>query len=296
MMINWMAGKTPCRFAFAGLPLLCNLAGTTPLLGADALPDKSRFNLFNPTPEDALRELSPDRPDVTESPYTVDAGHFQLEMDFANFTRDASGGIETQTWNVAPFNFKIGLLNDVDLQLGYDSYLNARTKNTGTGATATRSGFGNFTTRLKINLWGNDRGTTAFALLPFVKFPTGTGALGNNAVEGGLILPLAVTLPAGFDLGSEAGFGYLRDGDGHRYHGDFVNSVTIGHGIAGKLSGYVEFVSEISTEPHAGWISTVDVGLEWRLTKNIQLDCGCNFGATPAADDEHVFGGVTMRF
>ena len=50
------------------------------------MPDKSGYNLFNPVPENLLRDLSPDRPDATESPYTVDAGHYQLEMDFANFT------------------------------------------------------------------------------------------------------------------------------------------------------------------------------------------------------------------
>ena len=46
-------------------------------------PDRNSYNLFCPVPEALLRELSPDRPDKTESPYTVDAGHFQLGMDFA---------------------------------------------------------------------------------------------------------------------------------------------------------------------------------------------------------------------
>ena len=41
-------------------------------------PDKSGYNLFNPVPENLMRELSPDRPDKTESPYTVDAGNFML--------------------------------------------------------------------------------------------------------------------------------------------------------------------------------------------------------------------------
>jgi hypothetical protein len=35
--------------------------------------DKSQFHLFNPTPKALMRELSTDRPDQTESPYTVDA-------------------------------------------------------------------------------------------------------------------------------------------------------------------------------------------------------------------------------
>ncbi len=49
-----------------------------------ALQDKSRYHLFNPTPVGRMREMSTDRPDKTESPYTVDAGHFQWEMDLAN--------------------------------------------------------------------------------------------------------------------------------------------------------------------------------------------------------------------
>lgn len=38
------------------------------------LPDKNRDTLFYPTPAEYLRELSPDRPDKTESPCAVDAG------------------------------------------------------------------------------------------------------------------------------------------------------------------------------------------------------------------------------
>ena len=46
--------------------------------------DKSVFNLFNPVPKDLMRELAADRPDKTDCPFTVDAGHFQIEMDFVN--------------------------------------------------------------------------------------------------------------------------------------------------------------------------------------------------------------------
>jgi hypothetical protein len=259
-------------------------------------PDKSSYDLFNPVPNTLLRELSPDRPDKTESPYTLDAGHFMLEMDFANFTYDQMDGTTTRAWNIAPFNIKAGLFNNVDLQFVFDNYLNVRTENSATSATTTQSGVGDFTTRLKINLWGDDGGKTAFALLPFVKFPTSTDNLGNNAVEGGVILPLAVKLPAGFDMGCETAISFMQDVDDNRYHEEFINSITFDHGIIGRLSGYLEFFSDISTEHHASWIGTVDTGLEFMLTENIQLDCGCNFGVTRAADDFNPFAGITVRF
>src|SRR5258708_7832686 len=99
-----------------------------------ATPDKSAFNLFNPVPQDLMRELAPDRPDQTESPYTVDAGHFQLEMDFANFTYNKTDSETLRAWNIAPLNIKLGLVNNVDLQFVYDNYLRVRTRSPATGA------------------------------------------------------------------------------------------------------------------------------------------------------------------
>ena len=258
------------------------------------LPDKSAYNLLNPTPVALMRELSPDRPDKTESPYTVDAGHVQLEMDFANYTQDDSDGIHTRAWNVAPLNLKVGLLNNVDLQFVYDSYLHVRTNDRLT--TTTQSGAGDFTTRLKINLWGDDGGPTAFGLLPFVKLPTNTDRLGNDAVEGGMILPLAVKLPADWDMGLETAVSCFRNDIGSGYHAEIIEAITFDHAIVGKLSGYCEFFSDISTEGGPGWVGTGDVGLEYLVAENVQLDCGCNIGITRAADDANAFTGITVRF
>jgi hypothetical protein len=258
-------------------------------------PDKSIYSLFNPVPENLMRDLSPDRPDVTESPFTVDAGHYQLEMDFANFTYDKTDGTTTKTWDVGDFNFKAGLLNNVDLQLVYDNYLNVQTEDS-SGKSTTQSGFGNFTTRLKINLWGDDGGKTAFALLPFVKFPTSTDNLGNNAIEGGVIFPLAVSLPHDFDLSLETAASYMKNDGDSGYHEEFIASASLDHQIIGKLSGFVEFFSNFTTQSRSSWVGTVDTGLEYLVTKNIQLDCDCYFGVTRAAPDFNPFAGITVRF
>ena len=47
--------------------------------GKAKCPEKSQYTLFNPTPANCLREFDPDRPDVTDSAFTVDAGHIQFE-------------------------------------------------------------------------------------------------------------------------------------------------------------------------------------------------------------------------
>jgi hypothetical protein len=88
----------------------------------------------------------------------------------------------------------------------------------------------------------------------------------------------------------------LRDDSDGGYHADFINSITLDHSIIGKLSGYMEFFSDFGTESHSGWVATVDSGLEFLVTENIQLDCGCNFGVTRAADNFNPFAGITVRF
>jgi hypothetical protein len=217
-------------------------------------------------------------------------------MDFANLTLDDSNGVRTPAWNVAPFNIKIGLLNNVDLQFVFDNYLWVRTHNRLTRTTTTQSGIGDFTPRLKINIWGDDGGPTALGFLPFVKFPTNSDQLGNNSVEGGALFPLAAKLPAGFDMGMETGVRFLRNEMGRSYHEEFVNSVTFGHALIGKVEGYLEFFGSVSTERGSDWIGTVDFGRTYAIAENVQLDCGCNAGVTHSAEDLNVFTGITVRF
>jgi hypothetical protein len=260
--------------------------------------DKSQFHLFNPTPSKYLREMSTDRPDKTESPYTVDAGHFQFEMDLVTYTHDEERVEGTSTkvdaWAFAPVNLKVGLCNHVDLQLVLATYNHVRVRSG--DVTRTVSGYGDTTVRLKYNFWGNDGGATAMAAMPYVKLPTNQGDLGNDSVEGGLILPLAVSLPAGFGMGMMTQFDAARDIDGGGHHAEFINSITFSHDIAGKLGGYLEFFSAVGTDRRFSWIGTVDLGFTYGLTDNIQLDAGVNIGVTKSADDVSTFLGLSWRF
>lgn len=281
------------------LPLLsATFAASSLIAGEPAQPQKRQYNLFNPTPRALMREMSTDRPDVTESAYTVDAGHFQVEMDVLGFASDRHNrdraNVRVESWSWANANFKVGLFNNVDLQFVVPFYNEVRTDDA--GAVAHQRGFGDMEARVKINLWGNDGGTTALALMPFVKIPTAQDNLGNGAVEGGLIIPLAVELPAGWSMGLMAEFDINEDSDGSGYHIEFVNSITFGHDIVGPLGGYVEFVSIASTEPGSAWNATFNCGLTYAVSGNLQLDAGVNIGLTRDADDVNPFVGVSWRF
>ena len=184
----------------------------------------------------------------------------------------------------------------VDLQLIVQSYNSVRTRDRAAGTVTRQRGFGDVTSRLKVNWWGNEGGATALAVMPFVKFPTSQDRLGNNSVEGGLIVPLAVELGRGWGMGVMTEVDFIRDGGGRGHHPEFINSITFSHDIAGRLAGYVEFLSAVSTESGSDWVGTADVGLTYGLTKDLQLDAGVNFGLTRSADDINPFLGISWRF
>ena len=259
--------------------------------------DKSAYTAFNRTPESQLRELTTDRPDLTESPYTVDAGWWQLEMDLVSYTRDhdKSGGndIQASALSFANINLKLGLTSKIDLQTVFSTYTKVRVTDNLTGARGTASGFGDIVSRLKINFWGNDGGDNAFGLMPFVKWPTSQHGLGNHSVEGGLIVPYASSLPGGWDMGAMTELDIVRNEADNGYTTEWVNSLTFGHDIVGKLGGYVELATVLT---HSGDIASFDCGLTYGYTKQIQFDLGANIGLTRAADDLNVFAGVSVRF
>lgn len=272
-----------------------------PVLGGQAdepLPrsEKWKYHFLNPTPSEFMRDMSTDRPDQTESAYTVDAGHFQVEMSFIDYTHDKADSIRTEQWNSAPINLKLGLFNNVDIQVVLDNYISQRTADDSDGTVINNEGFGDVTTRLKINMWGNDEGKTALALMPFIKAPTNSGGVGNNSVEGGIIIPFEIELPAGWGMGMMTEFDIIRNGNDNGHHVEYVNSITASHDIVGDLGGYVEFFTRVSEEDTENWQGMIDVGLTYALSKELVLDLGCNFGVTESADDFNPFTGISVRF
>jgi hypothetical protein len=261
-------------------------------------PDKSGYHLFHPTPRALMREMSTDRPDQTESPYTVDAGHFQLEMDLVSavFDRDKSGGgdVRTTGWGTS-LNLKAGLLNNVDIQFVLDPYVSERVEDRVAGTTDKADGVGDLQTRLKVNLWGNDGGKTAFGIMPFIKWPLPESGLRNGKTEGGMIFVLGFELPGGWGSAVMNEYDFVSNGAGG-YDTEFVNSITFGHDIVGKLGGYLEFFSVVSSAADSKWQGQVDVGFTYGLTDDIQFDLGCNFGVTKSAPDFNPFAGLSFRF
>ena len=230
-----------------------------------------------------LRDLSTDRPDTTESPRSVDAGNFQFELEIAAWERDRG----TRTLHLGEFNLKAGLDDSTDLQL-----VLPRFSRTSGGP----EGFGDIELRLKRNLWGNDNGPTALAVMPFVKIPTASHDLGNGKWEGGLLVPFAFSLPAGWESAVMTGIDLAADDTGNGYHAVFVNSITASHGLTESTAFFVELVSVLSAESGADDEAYFNAGLTWAVLPQWQVDGGIRAGLASASTDFTPFLGFSAKF
>jgi hypothetical protein len=225
------------------------LTGAVVLLaagGTATAQDRARYTLFNPTPDDLLRDLTTDRPDISETPFTIDAGHIQVESTLFGYARgrDDEGAI-VETYEIAVTNVRIGLTNDLEAGFVWQPYGIVRTMRPDPLGTLSQSGIGGLQLRGKINLWGNDTygkpGSTALALLPFATFPTDRGnGISPEFVEAGLVVPFAVKLTDKFGLSINAGAAHIRTDATTGYHTEFLGSASLSYEWSDTFGTYYE--------------------------------------------------------
>jgi hypothetical protein len=215
-------------------------------------------------------------------------------LDFASFTQNKRDGDKTEVLAIAPFNLKYGVGPDTDLQLLVSPYVRAEARAGGVSSDA--EGFGDVTLRLKHNFWGNDGGETAFAIMPFLTFPTADDDLGgSDSVEGGVILPLAVALSDSLGAGFMVQINALKDSNDD-YAPEFVLSGTLAADLSERIGAYVELYGARFDDTGAKTAATFDFGFTYAVGPELQLDLGTNIGLNEDTDDLQVFAGLSRRW
>jgi hypothetical protein len=257
--------------------------------------DSAHFSWRKPVPRNRLRELQPDRPGVTESPFTVDAGHFQLEMDALRLINSGSGNADkNRELHVAYSMFKLGLSRRTDVQLEVPLYSVAKQQATDTDDWQERhAGFGDVTLRVKHNFVGDDQlGTFAMSVIGYVRLPSG-GNVGDGAAEYGVVLPLDVELSdkANLEAQLETDLNYDRE-SGQRFV-RFMPSTALEYDFTEKFGLVTEAVAQWNTEQRR-WLASTNIAPIFKVTPNLQLDLGTHLALNRLTDHEY-FVGVTFR-
>lgn len=257
--------------------------------------DKSSdsYWLFHPVPKAQMRDMETDRPDVTESPFTVDAGHFQYETDLIRTTRERSDSKQTNTLLINQANLKIGITGSTAIQIGFQSFGRQEERNLASGEVKKSYGIGDVTFRIKQNLVGNNGGNFALAVLPYVKFPSSKFDT-QSRFEGGLIVPMQFKLPGEWKLGLQLEADRLKDADQQAMHTEFLQSLTISHALIKGLDGIGETYYSYDFKAHQ-WSNFLNVAIQIDVARDFKLDAGLNYGIQQTAS-KHYFIGASCRF
>lgn len=258
--------------------------------------NKSQYHLFNPTPKELMRAMNTDRPDVTETPFTVDAGHYQFEVDFLNLYRHPISKNRKET-DILFLNgiAKVGLLDYLDFELLFSAmqwhFPDTRTS-LGTEANKIRRGFGDLGMRAKFNLLGNKHEEFGLAIMPSFLLP-----LNNNASEEvyvpGLTLIWAYSIGEKWELGGQLEYFRIYDLDGGFEFDEYWFTIEAGYDINDKYSLFVEYVSISS--PANIYINTLNAGIIYEISPNFRIDTAFNLGLNQVSPST-VFTGFSCRF
>lgn len=270
-------------------------SATAQQAGADTTALKRGYHLFRPVPQELLRDFTPDRPGVTESAHTVDAGHFQLEMDVARFRDERDADQRQRTLHLADAELRVGLARCTDLHVGFESFLRERAGQSGQNTTT--RGVGDLTVRLKQNLLGNDAPHhAAVAVSAYVRAPTG-GQQGAGGWETGLTVPVEYDFSESFDMEAQVvgELGYDRDRAVTERHVNASAVLDYCFGPAHRLEVFAEGAGFWNVSQHT-WLATANVGPALYLTSELRLDAGLHLPLTRQPSTREVFLGLSARW
>lgn len=255
---------------------------------------RSGYTIFKPLPKSLMREeMETDRPNVTETPHTVEAGHFQYEADMFKYHREQSEETKQRSWIINNANLKMGLFKNTALQLIVQSYGKEINKEIASGEKQSSSGFGDITLRLKQNLYGNYDGNFSIAVMPYVKFPTSKYA-DNKLYEEGLMVPMLLKLPNDWKIGMQLEGDYLKDDDAPARHAELLQSVVLSHVFFKKLEVFTESFYTYNFKEHQ-INNYLDAALEYEITHDLKIDIGMNYGLQTTAHKDY-FAGIAFRY
>ena len=224
-------------------------------------------------------EWLPDRPDVAESAFVVPTGRFQIEI---GITAGKKRGEESSV--ITPFLFRYGFYKDFELRIGGPGLIQEEEAN-----------LGDIDLGLKYHLFDESAWIPAIGLLPQVTLPIASGNAGTDSIDPRFFLTFDKDLPLDFAIEWNIGAGYIdKPEDSGRFF-QLLYAVSLGRSIVKPILIFAEVYGVSKVEPGIVGSINTDFGILFRLSENIIIDLGGDFGITNA-EQQNAFIGLSFRF
>ncbi len=219
---------------------------------------------------------------LTEWPATVAPGRFLLEMDAISLTIDREGGDKYTAFGAASTFLTVGVAQNWDIQIGAELFISQKADRG--GLSDRNSGIGDVYFRTKWRFYENTEMGASAAVIPFVKIPTNSGGVGNDSVEGGVIVPWQATLAGGLVMYSMVELDLLRNDADDGYDTYWFGSMALSREVTSRIRLYAELAGAKSSGG-SPWEATLGGGVTFNISENIWWDFAVYRGLSRGAAD-----------
>ncbi|MFC1733902.1 transporter [candidate division KSB1 bacterium] len=237
---------------------------------------------------DHAPELVTDRPDQTESAFTVPKGYLQIETGIVNET-DESIGIKEKTtaWNTTLFRY--GLLDNWEIRFGVE-YLDYTITDKIMITENQFSGFSPIIIGTKILIANENGFIPQLAFLGHLTISgTGEGNFFSEYLASDFRFALEYSITNNISFGANAG----SEWDGVNLNSNNFYSIVLGISPLKNLGIFIEaygYILEKSSPDHRA-----DVGITYLIKNNLQFDVSTGIGINEIAPDRFLSAGLSWR-
>lgn len=242
-------------------------------------------------------KMSTDRPDFLTSPDVVGKGRFQIEAGPLVQRDDPAGNTRTRTVTT-PTLLRLGVTDNVELQLETDGRVRTRETGLRTQSTVHAHGYADTAIAIKWNTHeGNaDKGEPSIGWVFQATMPSGSRAFRGAGVRPAVIGAFEWDLPNDMALGANAGLPYDNIDGGGRFFSGMLGAGLSKH-LTDRLTAAAEIVGQqIARKKYGGNVAVVDVGTTYLLTQRVQVDALVGRGLTSESPKYLFTVGIAARF
>lgn len=229
---------------------------------------------------------------TTEGPGTIGPGRVLLETDLWARSQDRHDGerIVDTYWGATVVS--TGLRVDLDLQVGLQPHVESELE--GPDGTSRTSGIGDLFLGAKWSFLRDEAHGLTFAAMPYLKLPTAAEGLGNDHLEGGLVLPFEKVLTGSWTLGGSASLDLVRNESDDGYASSGSGTVFLGLNATGRIFLYGEGIASIPSAGSTAWMA--GLGASYAFSEFLSLDYEYMDGLNEAAQESQHALRLTWEF
>lgn len=238
-------------------------------------------------------DLCANRPGLGTPPCTLPAGDIMVELAAVGWERSITPGRRDDSLVHGDALFRAGLGRATEIEIGLGGWtqsfsqagaISEAASGLGDATFAVRHGFGSET-------------EAKFAVQAYVAVPVGPPPGGAGDWGAGVLLPIALPLPAGFTLTATPEIAAAVNASGRGRHLAWGAVAGLEHALTRAVSLSAEVSAFRDEDPEgAATESRLALAAAWRVSRSLQIDIEVDIGLTPAAPDHALLLGFAHRF